>query len=681
MSDESTTGIRIDELQEEIRQHDHSYYVLADPVISDCEYDGLMAELKELETAHPEFVTPDSPTQRVGGEPIDGFEKVEHTTPMLSVDNTYSADELRAFHTRIMHILGAARTRDGRLRYIVDPKIDGVAVSLIYKNGVLDKAVTRGDGKTGDNITHNIRMVRSVPLRLIGEPFFSETIEVRGEVVWPTEDFNRFNGEREKAGERTFANPRNATAGSLKQLDPSRLKDRNLMFVAHSFGPIDSVLGTHFDVMSRFSACGIPVGQYTVRVSSIEEVIEKLEEWDERRHSLPYETDGLVVKVDSFKFRELLGTTSRAPKWCIAYKFPAEQAESVLLSVDYMVGTLGTITPRANLEPMQLGGTTVRHATLHNWDQIDRLGVRVGDTVVVEKAGEIIPQVVRVVMEKRPADGGQIISRPTECPDCGGETSQDDGEVAIRCVNPACPAQLKEQLIHFCGRDYMDIDGAGRVTIETLVNNGLLACHADIYRLCDRDELSQVERMGQKTIDKLIAGIEKSKKQPLSRLLASLNIRLVGRSAGRALAGAFGTMDALMAASEEDLTATEGVGTEMARSLIRFFESERGCATLRDLVALGVNMEEPKKEVPAESPFSGKMVVVTGTLSNMGRKEAQELIVSLGGKVGSSVSAKTDMLIAGEKAGSKLTKAEKLGVRVVDESEFLALAGRKATDG
>ena len=663
----------IKELRDEIRQHDHSYYVLAKPTVQDQEYDGLMARLKELEAAHPELVTPDSPTQRVGGEPIEGFEKVEHAAPMLSVDNTYSADDMRAFDARVRRGLGAAADS---LQYVVDPKVDGVAVALIYEKGVLARAVTRGDGKTGDDITHNIRMVRSVPLRLIdGESPLPDTIEVRGEVVWPTEDFDRFNRAREMAGEQTFANPRNATAGSLKQLDPARLKGRDLVFVAHSFGRIDgSIIGTHFDTMRKFAQWGIPVSPYTARVSSIEEVIEKLDEWDKRRHSLPYETDGLVVKVDSFEHREHLGTTSRAPKWCIAYKFAAEQAESVLLSVDYMVGTLGTITPRANLEPMQLGGTTVQHATLHNWDQIDRLGVRVGDTVVVEKAGEIIPQVVRVVMEKRPDDGGQIISRPTECPDCGGETAQEDGEVAIRCVNPACPAQLKEQLIHFCGRDYMDIDGAGRVTIETLVDRGLLTCHADIYRLRDRAELGQVERMGQKTIDKLLAGIEKSKKQPLSRLLASLNIRLVGRSAGRALAGAFGTMEALVYASEEDLTATEGVGTEMARSLIRFFESERGGATVRDLAALSVNMEEPKKEVPAGSLFAGKTVVVTGTLSSMGRKEAQELIVSLGGKAGSSVSKKTDMLVAGESAGSKLAKAEKLGVRIVNESEFLELA-------
>lgn len=665
----------IHELREEIRQHDYSYYVLAEPVISDREYDGLMAKLKELEAESPELVTPDSPTQRVGGEPIDGFEKVQHATSMLSVDNTYSADELRAFDDRVRRGLGSARTGRGALKYVVDSKIDGVAVSLTYKDGVLTKAVTRGDGKTGDDITHNIRMVRSVPLRLIeDEDFpFPDTIEVRGEVVWPTEDFDRFNDKREEAGEQTFANPRNATAGSLKQLDPARLKDRNLVFVAHSFGRIDgSVIGTHFDIMCIFAKWGIPVGRYTIRVPSIEEVIEHLEDFDKRRGDLPYETDGLVVKVDSFEFRDLLGTTSRAPKWCIAYKFAAEQAETVLLGVDYMVGTLGTITPRANLEPVHLGGTTVRHASLHNWDQIERLGVRIGDTVVVEKAGEIIPQIVRIA-ERAP--DGQIISRPTECPECGEKTAQEDGEVAIRCVNSSCSAQLKEQLIHFCGRDYMDITGAGRVTIEKLVDREMLTCHPDIYRLhelCD-----SIWQMGQKTVENLLAGIEASKKQPLSRLLAALNIRLVGRSAGRTLAGAFGTMDALTAASEEELTATEGVGTEMAKSLIRFFESERGSRTIRDLASLGVNMKEPEKEKPpAESPFAGKTVVVTGTLSNMSRKEAQDVIVSLGGKAGSSVSKKTDMLVAGEKAGSKLDKAEKLGVQVVDEDAFLELVGQ-----
>lgn len=656
-------------LRDEIRGHDRAYYVLAQPEISDRAYDALMRQLREIEDQHPDLVTPDSPTRRVGGQPIDGFEKVAHSEPMLSVENTYSPDELRAFDARVKRTLGA----DVDVRYVVDPKIDGVAVSLIYEDSILARAVTRGDGKTGDDITHNVRTIRSVPLRLSTR--FPGRLEVRGEVVWPTADFDRFNEQREAAGEQVFANPRNAAAGSMKQLDPANLEGRELMFVAHGFARINPGqhgLSTHSDFLCKISEWwGIPVSRHVDCVRSIDEVIERLDEWDERRHGLPYETDGLVIKVDSLDDQDSLGTTSRAPKWCIAYKFAADQAETVLEGVDYMVGKFGTITPRANLKAVHLAGTVVQHASLHNFDQIERLGVRIGDLVAVEKAGEIIPQVVRVV---RSADDGEAIDPPTECPVCGGEVAGEEGAVAICCTNSTCPAQIKEQLIHFCGRDYMDVEGAGRTTIETLVEKGLVSCHADLYRLHLRqDELVALDRMGKKSVTVLLAGIEESKARPLSRLLAALNIRFVGRRMGATLAAAFGSMDRLESAAEDELTAVEGVGPEVAGSVRRFFAGA-GTGVVSRLMELGVSMTEPKGEAAEDSPISGKTVVVTGTLSRFSRKEMQDLVARLGGKASGSVSKKTDFVVAGENAGSKLDKANKLGIRVLGEDEFLEIA-------
>ena len=664
---------RIERLREQIRHHDHLYYVEARTEISDRAYDELLDELRLLEAGHPELVTPDSPTLRVAGAAIEGFEHVTHTVPMRSVDNTYDEAQLRAFDERVRKGL------DGEdYRYFVDPKIDGVAVSLRYERGLLVLGATRGDGTTGDDVTHNVRTLRSVPLRLNDGDDVPDVLEVRGEVVWPTEDFQRYNAQRAEAGEATFANPRNATAGSLKQLDPRNLSGRGLQFVAHGFGQIEPLrFATAGALMEALARWGVPVSPYRMLCASIDDVIARLPEWDERRHHLPYETDGLVLKIDALDQRDALGSTGRYPRWCIAYKFAAEQAESVLLRVDYQVGKLGTITPRAVMEPMLLSGTTVQHASLHNFDQVDRLEVRIGDTVVVEKAGEIIPQVVRVVLEKRPADA-RPIERPTACPVCSGDVERDEGGVYIRCINPACPAQLRERLIHFAGRTQMDIEGAGEVLITTLVEQGMLGGFADLYKLhARRGELIELERLGEKSADNLLAGIERSKAQPLSRLLAALNIRHVGGSTAERLAEHFGSMDKIEAADEAALVEVEDVGVEVARSILHFFASEAGRDVIERLRDAGVNMTQPQREqVEGELPLAGKTVVVTGTLERLSRQEAQELVKKLGGKPTGSVSKKTDLLVCGESPGSKLEKARQLGLEVIDEAEFLKLAGR-----
>jgi DNA ligase (NAD+) len=662
---------RIDELRNEIRKHDHAYYVLGKPTITDRQYDKLLAELRELEEADPDLVTPDSPTQRVSETPIEGFEHVTHAVPMLSIDNTYDEAQLREFDARVAKGLGGEK-----YRYVVDPKIDGVAVSLFYEEGLFKQAATRGDGATGDDITANVRTIRSVPLRLTGKDV-PDVLEVRGEVVWPTDDFRKFNAKLEKEGEEPFANPRNATTGTLKQLDPRKVAGRGLMFVAHGFGRIEPLKAATDDgLFDNFKRWGIPTSPYRRVVDSIEEIIERLSEWDERRKKLPYETDGLVIKVDALDQRDALGATSRYPRWCIAYKFAAEQAESVLRQVDYQVGKLGTITPRAVMDPVQLSGTTVRHASLHNFDQVDRLGVMIGDTVVVEKAGEIIPQVVAVVVEKRPKDA-KPIKRPTKCPVCKGEVEKDEGGVYIRCINPLCPAQLKERLIHFAGRNQMDIVGAGQVLVEMLVDKGFLHDYADFYHLFKRRaELIDLERMGEKSVDNLLDGIGRSKGQSLARLLAGLNIRHVGASTAELLADHFGSMEKLISAGEDELTEVEGVGPELAANIVHFFRSAAGTKVVARLADAGVNMTQSKRSRAAGGPLAGKTVVVTGTLSTMGRKEVQDLIKELGGKPAGSVSKKTDLVVYGDSPGSKLDKARELGVQALDEKEFLKLIER-----
>jgi len=661
----------IERLRDEIRRHDYLYYVLAKPEISDRQYDRLMERLKKLEAEHPELITPDSPTQRVGGQPLQEFPSVRHAVPMLSIDNTYNEQELREFDDRVR------RGLDGQdYQYFVDPKIDGVAVSLRYERGRLVLGATRGDGVTGDDITQNVRTIRSVPLRLRGHDL-PDVLEVRGEVYWPRPDFEAFNAERVKAGEPPFANPRNGTAGTLKQLDPRIVAQRKLVFVAHSLGQITPPAGpTQSAVFKKLAAWGVPVNPHYQVARNIDEVIRICRRWETERTKLDYDTDGMVIKIDRLDQRDILGATSKYPRWAIAFKFAAEQAESVLRDVTFQVGKLGTITPVANLDPVALSGTIVKRASLHNFDQIDRLGVRIGDTVVVEKAGEIIPQVVRVVEEKRPRTA-KPIRRPTRCPVCKGPVVQDEGGVFLRCINPACPAQLKERLRYFCARDQMDIEGIGPALIDQLVDKGFVKEFADLYRLHERrDELVKLERMGERSVENLLAQIEASKSRPLSRLIAALNIRHVGTRAAEILAEEFGTMDALANASVERLQQIEEIGPVMAEAIHAFFASPRGRQIVQHLAEVGVNMTQPRRRAAAEQPLAGKTIVVTGTLENFSRKEVEDLIKQLGGTPASSVSKKTDFVVVGQDPGSKLTKARQLGIETIDEQEFLKRAGR-----
>lgn len=697
----------IAELREQIAHHDHLYFVEGAPAIADREYDKLFARLKELEAAHPELITPDSPTQRVGEKPIAGFRHVTHAVAMMSIDNTYSEAELREFDGRVARGLAGeagatlfSENGASKIEYLVEPKIDGVSASLRYEGGLLVLGATRGDGRTGDDITANIRTIRAIPLRLHGKGW-PAVLEVRGEVYWPRKAFDAHNAKRVTAGEEPFANPRNATTGTLKSLDSAAIADRGLSFIAHGNGEI---VGAKFargsEMFKKFREWGIPTSPHQKVCEGIDEVAAFVHAWESRRHELEYETDGLVIKVDRLDQREILGVTSRYPRWCIAYKYAAEQAESVLVAVDFQVGKLGTITPRAVMKPMQLSGTTVRHASLHNFDQVDRLDVRIGDTVVVEKAGEIIPQVVRVVTEKRPK-GAKKIEPPTKCPVCAGAVEKDEGGVYIRCINPSCEAQIKERLKFFCGRDQMDIEGVGEALIEQLVDRGWVHSFADLYQLVDgaaekkhhwREKLAgltfeqerktddgvkkQTVQLGERRTDKLLEGIERSRKQPLARVLAAMNIRHVGASTAEIIAEHFGTMEKISDASEETLQEVEGVGPEVARSIRHFFDSPAGRETWQALRDAGVNMTQPKRKVSGDQPLAGKTLVVTGTLEKFSRTEIERLIKDLGGKVSGSVSRKTDYLVCGEDAGSKLEKAQSLGVKVLSEAEFLSLVGR-----
>ncbi|HUW82725.1 MAG TPA: NAD-dependent DNA ligase LigA [Phycisphaerae bacterium] len=662
---------QIEQLRDDIRRHDYLYYVLARPEITDRQYDGLMEQLKQLEADHPELVTPDSPTQRVGGEPLEQFASVRHAVPMLSIDNTYNEQELREFDQRVHKGLGG-----DEYAYLVDLKIDGVAVSLRYEQGRLVLAATRGDGVTGDDVTQNVRTVRGVPICLMDQEW-PDVLEVRGEVYWPRADFEAFNTQREAAGEPMFANPRNATAGTLKLLDSRIVAQRGLRFMAHGFGQVEPLgAETQSALCNMVEKWGIPVMPQRRLCRDVEQVLALCHEWDSKRHDLDFATDGLVIKVDRFDQRDALGATSRYPRWCIAFKFAAEQAQSKLLEVQWQVGKLGTLTPRAVMEPMQLSGTTVRHASLHNYEQIQRLGVMVGDFVTVEKAGEIIPQVVGVVEAKRPRDA-KPIRPPKQCPVCKGQVVKDEGGVFLRCINPSCPAQLKERLIYFCARDQMDIEGVGPALVDQLVDSGLVAEFADLYGLADRrEELLKLERMAAKSADNLLAGIDDSRLRELSRVVAALNIRHVGTRAAQILAEHFGTMDRIAAAGVEELEAIPEIGPVMARTIHEWFASPAGKRTIEHLEAAGVNMKQPRRRAVGNQPLAGKTVVVTGTLEGFGRKVVQDLIEKLGGKATGSVTKKTDFVLAGADPGSKLDKARKLGVEVIDEAEFLRRIGQ-----
>lgn len=665
--DRLTAEKRMEELTKLIERHNRLYHEEDRPEISDQEYDQLVRELIALEENFPELAQPDSPTKRVGGAPLPFFEKVVHKTPMLSLGNAFSEEDLRDFDRRVRQTVG-----NQAVRYVCELKIDGLAVSLLYENGLFVKGATRGDGTTGEDITQNLRTIRSIPLRL-GRPL---SLEARGEAYMPKPAFEKLNKEREERGEPLFANPRNSAAGSLRQLDPKIAASRQLDTFIYSIGDLQGEsVESHSEGLDLLESLGFKVNPERRTYSDIDEVIAFINSWTQKRPSLPYEIDGMVIKVDSYAQQEELGFTAKSPRWAIAYKFPAEEAVTILEGIEVSVGRTGTVTPTALLKPVSLAGTTVKRASLHNEDIIREKGLLIGDHVVVKKAGDIIPEIVAVLPERR--TGGETpFSMPTHCPECGSELVRLEDEVALRCINPMCPALIREGIIHFVSRTAMNIDGLGEKVVAQLYNDGIIHSVADLYYLHQqRDVLLGMERMGEKSVDNLLAAIEASKENSLERLLFGLGIRLVGAKAAKVLAEHFGHMDAIAQAQEEEFTLIDEIGPKMAASLYQYFRQPQAEAVIERLKAAGVNMayKGVRVEGGENLPFSGKTIVVTGTLSAMSRQEAEETIARLGGKVTGSVSKKTDLVIAGEKAGSKLEKAEKLGVAVMDEAGFLQI--------
>lgn len=653
----------IAELRKLIEYHNRKYYVDAAPEISDLEFDKLLVRLQELEQAHPDLIAPDSPTQRVGGEPIEGFETVTHRVPMLSIDNTYNENDLREFDGRVRKLLRGASPH-----YVVEQKIDGVSISLTFENGVLVLGATRGDGVRGDDVTHNVRTIHDVPLRLHAK-HPPATLEVRGEVYMPNSELSRLNKEYAAKGERLLMNPRNATAGTLKLLDPKLAAGRRLRFFAHGEGFLEGVLAkTHLEFLALLKGYGLPVVPHSAALDSIDAVVNYCDSQFEERHAFDYETDGMVVKVDNFKEREQLGATSKAPRWVIAYKVELWQASTRLNDVIIQVGKTGTLTPVGMLETVEIAGTKVSRVSLHNADEIERKDIRIGDTVVVEKAGKIIPHVVRVEIAERTGKERKF-HFPTTCPVCGGAVERDDGGVYVRCINPSCPAQLKERLRYFASRHAMDIEGLGTALVDQLVDTGLVKSLPDLFRLTV-DQVVELERMGQKSAQNLIDGIAASRDRGLTRLLSGLGIRHVGERNARLLAEEFGSLDALLAADEDRISRVNGIGPVVAASIHAFFASAVGKKLCADWKHLAIKTTEEVTRPAAGSPFAGKTVVVTGTLTTYTRDEIENLIHQLGGKPTGSVSKKTDFVIAGEKAGSKLDKAQQLGVKVLTENEF-----------
>jgi DNA ligase (NAD+) len=662
MSHASSPRDRIERLRDQLRQHDHNYYVLARPTISDLEYDALLRQLIELEAAHPEFHSDDSPSARVGGEPIDKFRAVEHRQPMMSVDNTYNEAEFLAFDQRVRTALNL-----DQVDYVMEPKIDGVACSLRYEAGRLTLALTRGDGRRGDDVTANVRTIRSVPLALRTDAP-PTVVEVRGEVFMDNATFDRINQSQLDAGEETYANPRNFTAGTLKQLDPRVTAARNLRFVAHGLGEIVGLeQDSYFDLMRHLRHLGIPLPESTTRCTGAAAAWQAIESFRTARANLAYATDGMVIKLDSRRLRDTLGATSKSPRWAIAFKYPAEQVQTTLESVTWQVGKNGTLTPVAELSPVAVAGTTVRRATLHNIEQIRKLGLHERDRVVIEKAGEIIPQVVRAVDSERDA-AAQPVAAPTKCPSCEGPVEKEADAPFIRCHNPACPAQLKQRLQHFAARNQMNIEGLGEKIIDQLVDAGLVRTFADLYQL-NRDQILTLDRMGEKTADAILSQINDSKTRPLSRLIAGIGIHHVGVSVAEALAGAFGSLQAIRSATVQQIDDIDGVGEAIAESVFQFCNSPAGAVIFDGLLAAGVAPTVVARPAGPQ-PLAGKSIVVTGTLPTLGRDQIEQLIKDFGGKPSGSISKKTSFLVAGDNAGSKLEKAQSLGVEVIDEAEF-----------
>ena len=659
---------QINALREQLNEHNYNYYVLDEPAIPDAEYDRLMRELTALEQAHPQLITPDSPTQRVGGAPLGGFDEVAHERPMLSLDNAMNADEFAAFDKRVRDRL---KTSDP-VEYACEPKLDGLAVSLLYEAGLLVRAATRGDGQTGEDITQNVRTIRSIPLKLRGDDV-PERIEIRGEVYMPLAGFEAYNERAREQGEKVFANPRNAAAGSLRQLDSAITAKRPLDFCAYSIGIVSDdadLPDTHSGILQQLKVWGVPINEEMQVVSGAEAAQNFFEQLGEKRHQLSYEIDGTVFKVNSIALQEKLGFVARAPRWAIAYKFPAVEQLTELLGVDFQVGRTGAITPVARLKPVHVAGVTVSNATLHNMDEIERLGVRIGDTVTVRRAGDVIPQIVGVVADRRP-DDSQAIALPARCPVCDSHIERVEGEAVARCTGGlVCAAQRKEAIKHFASRQALDIEGLGDKLVEQMVSAGLIDSVGDLFSLT-LEQVAGLERMAEKSAQNLLDALEKAKHTTLARFLFALGIREVGTVTAQNLAAHFGFLDRLMNASKDDLVAIRDVGDIMAEHIVNFFAEEHNREVIRQLREAGVTFDE-KEPVQADedAPLAGKTAVITGTLSDMTRDDAKAALEALGAKVTGSVSAKTDFLVAGEKAGSKLTKAQGLGVQVLDEAAF-----------
>jgi len=659
---------QIESLRDVIRHHDHCYYVDAHPEIQDSEYDKLFRQLGDLEEKHPEYISQDSPTQRVSGEPLEGFRTVDHRKPMLSIDNTYSADEIRQFDQRVRKLFP-----DEDIEYVVEPKIDGVAMSIRYEKGRLAMAATRGNGTQGDDVTANSRTFRSLPLVLRSETPLPDVLEVRGEAFISLKAFDQLNKSRQADGEELFANPRNTAAGSLKMLDSRIVAQRKLQFLAYALGEVSvtDFADSHAACLEKLKTLSIPINAHYEKVSSIDAVIEICDKWESKKHDLPFQIDGMVIKVDSYDQQQRLGEKSRAPRWCVAYKFIADSAETVVKSISVQVGKSGALTPVANLEPVHLAGTTVSRATLHNFEELERKDVREGDTVLVEKAGEIIPRIIEVVSGRR-QKGSKPFVPPDVCPDCHQPVVKDEGGVAIRCVNPDCQAQIVGQLRHFVGRNQMDIEGLGKEMVEQLVSAGMVQSFSDLYRLT-YDRLSGLERMAEKSTDNLIKAIEESKKQPLERVLAALGIMHVGAKAARVLAGEFKSIQRLMEASAEELELIDEIGPVIAQSVYDFCHEAKTSALIHELLELGLEMSGPEAGKTMSTVLAGKKVVVTGSIEGYSRNDMEALIQQHGGKTSGSVSKNTDLVIAGEKPGSKVEKANKLGVKVINADEFLEM--------
>ncbi len=656
-------------LRRQLHEHNYRYYALDDPQITDAEYDSLLRRLQELEQQFPQLRTADSPTQRVGVAPLAEFETVHHQVPMLSLDNAFSDDEVLAFDRRIHDRLNI----QDDIAYVCEPKLDGVAVSLLYKDGVLVQGATRGDGSAGENITANVRTIRSIPLRLQTEKPPAQ-FEVRGEIYLPRAGFERINAEARERGEKTFVNPRNAAAGSLRQLDSSITASRPLSLFAYGTGLVDgwALPDSHRQMLDQLRQWGLPVNPLIEVAEGVSGCIAYYQRLVSRRDGLGYDIDGIVYKVNNLALQQRLGFVSRAPRWAIARKFPAQEASTRLLDVEFQVGRTGAVTPVARLEPVFVGGVTVSNATLHNRDEIGRLGARIGDTVIIRRAGDVIPQVVSVVLRERPEDAREI-QFPRQCPVCGSPVEQVAGEVVMRCSGGlVCAAQRKQAIRHFASRKAMDIDGLGDKLIEQLVDQGLIESVADIYRL-QLEPLAALERMAQKSAQNLLDAIKKSRQTTLPRFLYALGVREVGEATARALASHFGSLENLRAATEMQLQEVGDVGPVVAHFVREFFDNEASQKVVAELQAAGIHWPDMEPASAADQPLAGQTWVLTGTLESLSRTEAKEKLLKLGAKVAGTVSAKTDCVVAGPGAGSKLTKAESLGVRVVDEQAFLAM--------